>query len=57
MDQLARMYFFFFFPRKSCMFYDWWMDQVQILHTKKPNREARVKHIEVFVQEQKYLEG
>lgn len=39
------------------MFYDWWMEQVQILHTKKPNREASVKHIEVFVQEQKYLEG
>lgn len=33
------------------------MEQVQILHTKKPNREASVKHIEVFVQEQKYLEG
>lgn len=35
---------------------DRWMEQVQILHTKKPNR-AGVRHIEVFVQEQKYLEG
>ena len=39
------------------MSYDWWIEQVQILHTEKANREASVKPIEVFVQEQKYLEG
>lgn len=33
------------------------MEQVQILHTKRPNREASVKHMEALVREQKYLEG
>ena len=31
--------------------------QVQILYTKRPNREASVEHMEASVREQKYLEG
>ena len=43
--------------RKEACWAERQIEQVQILHTKKPNREASVKHMEAFVREQKYLEG
>lgn len=43
--------------RKAMCWVERQIEQVQILHTKRPNRKARVKHMEAFVWEQKYLEG